>query len=96
MKLSAEVTDLSESMRMTLQQGTQRVIDLLQACLQEGISLGDFPHTESAEALAKELYYLWLGATLITKVQHTRDALECVMRATDKRLNIQTAVIQSH
>ncbi len=32
---------------------------------------------------------MWLGATLMTKVQHTRDALECTMRATEKRLNLQ-------
>ena len=89
-KLSAEVADLSESMRITLQQGTQRVIDLLQACLQQGIDAGDFLQTESAETAAKELYYMWLGAALITKIQHTRDALQCAMQATEKRLNIQT------
>ncbi len=86
----------SESMRISLQQGTQRVIDILQVCLQEGIDAGDFLHNESAETVAKELYCMWLGATLITKVQHTRDALECAMRSTEKRLNFQTAVIQSH
>ena len=89
-KLSAEVADLSESMRITLQQGTQRVIDLLQACLQQGIDAGDFLQTESAETVAKELYYMWLGAALMTKIQHSRDALQCAMQATEKRLNIQT------
>lgn len=88
-KLSAEVADLSEAMRVTLQQGTQRVINILQACVQEGVDAGNFMQTESAETIAKELYYMWLGATLITKVQHTREALECAMQATEKRLNTQ-------
>jgi TetR/AcrR family transcriptional regulator, transcriptional repressor for nem operon len=94
-KLSAEVTDLSEAMRITLQAGTQQVIDILQACIQQGMDAGDFMQTESAETTAKQLYYMWLGATLITKVQHTRDALECAMQATEKRLNIQIAAVQA-
>lgn len=88
-KLSAEVTDLSEPMRLTLKLGTQRVLDLLESCIDEGIQAGAFQAGQPAEAVAKELYYMWLGATLITKVHHTRDALEHAMRATKKCLNIQ-------
>lgn len=88
-KLSAEVADLSESMRATLQSGTQKVIDLLQGCLQEAVDLKAINCVEPAEVVAQELYFMWLGATLITKVQHTRNALACAMRATEKRLNLQ-------
>ncbi len=88
-KLSAEVTDLSEPMRLTLKLGTQRVLDLLESCIDEGIQAGAFQVGQTAEAVAKELYYMWLGATLITKVHHTRDALEHAMCATKKCLNIQ-------
>ena len=95
-KLSAEVSDLSESMRTTLQLGTQKVIYLLQACLQEAIDSNTINSHEPAETIAQELYYLWLGATLMTKVQHTRDALECAMRATEKRLNLQITPRFSH
>ena len=95
-KLSAEVTDLSESMRSTLQLGTQKVIHLLQACVQEAIDLNTINSDESAKTIAQELYYMWLGATLMTKVQHTRDALECAMRATEKRLNLQVIPRASH
>lgn len=95
-KLSAEVTDLSESMRISLKNGTQRVVDILQECVQEGIDAGNFLQNESAEVAAKELYYMWLGATLITKVQHTRDALQCAMHATEKRLNFTTANYIKH
>lgn len=95
-KLSAEVTDLSESMRATLQLGTQQVIRLLQACVQEAIDLNTIVYDEPAETMAQELYYMWLGATLMTKVQHTREALECAMRATEKRLNLQISPKVSH
>ena len=95
-KLSAEVTDLSESMRSTLQLGTQKVIYLLQACVQETIDSKAINSDEPAETIAQEVYYMWLGATLMTKVQHTRDALECVMRATEKRLNLQITPRVSH
>ena len=95
-KLSAEVTDLSESMRSTLQLGTQKVIHLLQACVQEAIDLNTINSADPAETIAQELYYMWLGATLMTKVQHTREALECAMRATEKRLNLQISPKVSH
>ena len=95
-KLSAEVTDLSESMRLTLQLGTQKVIHLLQGCVQEAIDLNTITSEDSAETIVQELYYMWLGATLITKVQHTRDALEYAMRATEKRLNLQITASVSH
>lgn len=95
-KLSAEVTDLSESMRSTLHLGTQKVIRLLQECVQEVIDLNTIISNEPADTIAQELYYMWLGATLMTKVQHTRDALECAMRATEKRLNLQITATVSH
>ena len=95
-KLSAEVTDLSESMRSTLQLGTQKVIHLLQVCVQEAIESNAINSHEPAETIAQELYYIWLGATLMTKVQHTRDALECAMRATEKRLNLQITLGAYH
>lgn len=89
-KLSGEVTDLSEAMRQTLQKGTQNVIDLLQACIDEGVVTDALHLTQSPETIAKELYYMWLGATLMTKVNHTREALDCAMQATKIRLNIQS------
>lgn len=89
-KLSGEVTDLSEAMRQTLQKGTQNVIDLLQTCINEGVVTDALHLTQSPETIAKELYYMWLGATLMTKVNHTREALDCAMQATSIRLNIQS------
>lgn len=87
-KLSAEVTDLSEAMRITLKNGTDRVIACLTNCLQEGIRKGEFPANLDVNAVTAEIYYMWVGATLLTKVSRTRAALECAMSATKIRLGL--------
>lgn len=87
-KLSAEVTDLSEAMRITLKNGTDRVIACLTDCMQEGIRKGEFPANLDAITVTAEIYYMWIGATLLTKVNHTRTALECAMSATKARLGL--------
>lgn len=85
-KLSAEVTDLSEAMRLTLKNGTDRIIACLTHCMEEGIRTGEFPAKLDAKAVTAEIYYMWIGATLLTKICHTRAALECAMNATKARL----------
>lgn len=87
-KLSAEVTDLSEAMRITLKNGTDRVIARLTNCVQEGIRQGEFPANLDAIIVTAEIYYMWIGATLLTKVGRTRAALECAMSATKARLGL--------
>ena len=87
-KLSAEVTDLSEAMRITLKNGTDSVIARLTNCVQEGIRKGEFPANLDANTVTAEIYYMWVGATLLTKVGRTRAALECAMNATKARLGL--------
>ena len=87
-KLSAEVTDLSEALRITLKNGTDSVIARLTNCVQEGIRKGEFPANLDAKTVTAEIYYMWVGATLLTKVSRTRAALECAMNATKTRLGL--------
>jgi len=87
-KLSAEVTDLSESMRLTLKNGTGRVIACLTNCVQEGVHKGEFPVNLDAKTVTEEIYYMWIGATLLTKVGRTHATLECAMNATKERLGL--------
>lgn len=86
-KLSAEVTDLSETMRMTLKRGTDRAINRLAECVQEGIDNAELPAYWDAKLVTNEIYYMWVGATLLTKVNHSRDALESAMRSLKNRLD---------
>ncbi len=87
-KLSAEVTDLSEQMRIALQQGVAKVLQRLTLCIAEAIKDNEIRAAQSAEVLARELYYMWLGATMISKLNRSSDALDAAMAATRTRLGL--------
>ncbi|MES2499161.1 MAG: TetR/AcrR family transcriptional regulator [Pseudomonadota bacterium] len=89
-KLSAEVTDLSETMRITLKLGTDRIINRIAECVQEGIDNGEFPAHLDAKFVTHEIYYMWIGATLFTKVNRSRDALESAMSSLKNKLDLST------
>lgn len=88
-KLSAEVTDLSEQMRQSLQQGIDKVQARLARCVAEAIANKELITSQSPDQLARELYCLWLGATLVTKVNRTPDALQMAMSVTRERLALE-------
>lgn len=85
-KLSGEVSDLSEAMRLALKQGTQRVIARLAECIQHAVDNKEIILSDDAEVVTKELYYLWIGATLMTKVNHTPDAFDVAINVLHSRL----------
>ena len=89
-KLSAEVTDLSETMRLTLHRGTDRIINRIALCVQEGIDNGEFSANLNAQFVTREIYYMWIGATLFTKVNRSRDALESAMSSLKNKLDLST------
>ncbi len=91
-KLSGEVTDLSESMRLALKHGTHRVIKRLASVVQEAIDNGEINLKDDARTVTEEIYYLWIGATLLTKVNHNPDALNVAMNALRARLNLSQAI----
>ena len=70
-KLGAEVSDLSEPMRLALQRGTARTIELLAQALQHGIEDGSLQAQPHPESLARRLYALWLGTSVMSKITRT-------------------------
>ena len=80
-KLSAEVADLSEAMRLTLRDGTGRVIERLADCVAAGVADESLPALDPEET-ARTLYQLWLGASLLAKLHRDASPLEQAMRAT--------------
>jgi len=70
-KLGAEVSDLSEPMRLALQRGTARTIVLLVKALQQGVEDGSVVITQHPESLAQRLYALWLGTSVMSKITRT-------------------------
>lgn len=70
-KLGAEVADLSEAMRLALNRGTSRIIQCLAGALNRGAEQGSLSLVQPPEALATQLYALWLGASVMAKITRT-------------------------
>ncbi|KOC90902.1 TetR/AcrR family transcriptional regulator [Winslowiella iniecta] len=68
-KLSAEVCDLSEPMRIALDRGSQAIIAALATTLQRAVDAGEVRLATSAPVCAEMLYMLWLGASLQCKIR---------------------------
>ena len=103
-KLSAEVCDLSEAMRLVLERGTARVIERLASCLAEGIATGDLAACPDPAEVAQQLYQQWLGATLLARVQRSAAPLDqalaqtmrwLAIRAVDSRHKLSHTQLQS-
>lgn len=92
-KLSAEVSDLSEAMRVALLGGTRQIIERLAGTLRQGAVDGSLSGLLDAPQTALALYELWLGAALLTKLRRERSALDTAMYTTLRLLGLpgQTA-----
>lgn len=86
-KLGAEVADLSEAMRLTLRDGTDRIIGRLAGCVSSGVADGSLPALDPL-ATARMLYQLWLGASLLAKLHRDESPLEHAWAATQGLLEL--------
>lgn len=87
-KLSAEVSDLSERMRTILEIGTRSVIDRLTDVIAIGQDEGVICNTQSAPMLAAALYQLWLGSTLMMKITRNSPPFDHAWEASKQLLEI--------
>ena len=85
-KLSAEVADISEAMRLTLRDGTDRVVRRIADCLEEARADGSVPASLQAEAMAQTLYGLWLGASLLAKLRRDGSPFVQALASTEQLL----------
>ncbi|MCO1335417.1 TetR/AcrR family transcriptional regulator [Microbulbifer sp. OS29] len=81
-KLSAEVADLSESMRIILRIGTDRIIERLQKGIESAIEEGSLVLPMNAYSAATTLYQLWLGASLLSKINRSMTPMVDAMSTT--------------
>lgn len=88
-KLSAEVADISETMRLTLRDGTDRVVQRIAQCLEEAREDGSVASTLAADATALTLYELWLGASLLAKLRRDGSPFDHALRSTEGLLGAQ-------
>lgn len=84
-KLGPEMCDLSDDMRAVLRSGTDAIIQRIARCAAQGQSDGSIPATLAAPALAESLYQLWLGASLLAKLNHSSAPFDTAL-ATSRRL----------
>src|SRR5690554_2049888 len=87
-KLAAEVSDLSEPMRVVLLTGTNQVIQRLTQAVADGIFDESLPAHLNAEITASTLYQLWLGASLRAKITRDRVPMEHALKATHGLLGL--------
>ncbi|ANW27083.1 TetR family transcriptional regulator [Vibrio coralliilyticus] len=85
-KLSAEVSDLSEPMRITLASGAGQVIDSIAQCIESGIKDGSIKALD-AQQVATQLYQQWLGASLLNKLVQDQSHLERSLETTQSLLS---------
>ncbi|MGB3222428.1 MAG: TetR/AcrR family transcriptional regulator [Desulforhopalus sp.] len=88
-KLSAEVADLSEPMRIALLNGSSLVVQRIAQCIEAGIDDGSIVKSNAA-VTADFLYNMWLGATLMSKLQRNADGLQQSLRITTSILTNNT------
>lgn len=84
-KLGAEVCDLSEDMRGVLERGTAKIIQRITACVDMGVADGSVDADGNSRDFAESLYQLWLGASLLVKVNKSTESFDTAM-STTKRL----------
>ncbi|WP_201579896.1 TetR/AcrR family transcriptional regulator [Psychrobacter sp. Pi2-52] len=87
-KLSAEVADMSETMRKALDTGYQQTTMWLAEQIKAGWADGSVPRLDniSAESMAKRWYLAWLGASLIAKISQTNTPLAEIWQMTTTQL----------
>ncbi|MBP6862737.1 MAG: TetR/AcrR family transcriptional regulator [Neisseriaceae bacterium] len=81
-KLSAEVSDLSDPMRLALLEGSDSVMQRLIRCMQDGQADGSISPQLDPEVEIPTLYALWLGASLSNKLTQDDQPLQLAMHKT--------------
>lgn len=87
-KLGAEVADLSESMRLALDRGTSAVIDRLERAVAIGVADGSLTIDGDPRDVARGLYQLWLGASVMAKIVKGTEPFQTATTTTRHILNL--------
>ncbi len=88
-KLGAEVADLSEAMRAALVHGTSGITQRLTAAIEAGVAEGSLSVDGDPGGVARSLYQLWLGASVMTKIVRGAQPFEAAMTTTREILHLR-------
>jgi len=87
-KLGAEVADMSEAMRATLNRGTAGIVTRLSRAIEIGMGEGSLCIEGDAASAAQSLYQLWLGASIMVKIVRNLQPFEMAMKTTQQMLHL--------
>ncbi|MFD7129823.1 MULTISPECIES: TetR/AcrR family transcriptional regulator [Streptomyces] len=87
-KLGAEVSDLSEAMRLALKEGTTAIVERLERTISAGVEDGSLTIDASARDTAQALYDMWLGASVMVKIHRDIGPLDTTMTVTRQLLQL--------
>lgn len=87
-KMAAEVADLSEAMRLAIKRGTTGIVSRLAAAIEDGVAEGSLTIAGDASSMAHSLYQLWLGASVMVKIQRNVDPFATAMMTTRQILHL--------
>ncbi|MDP0930094.1 TetR/AcrR family transcriptional regulator [Paracoccus onubensis] len=86
-KLGAEVSDISEGMRIALKNGTSAIVNRLSRVVKQGLADGSIESSRNPYDVAETLYQLWLGASVMTKIARSPAPFDAALAATDQILS---------
>jgi TetR/AcrR family transcriptional repressor of nem operon len=87
-KMAAEVADLSEAMRLSIKRGTEGIVSRLAAAIEAGVAEGSLTVGADAAATAHSLYQLWLGASIMVKIERDVEPFATAMSTTRQILHL--------
>lgn len=90
-KMAAEVADLSEAMRLSIRRGTSGIVSRLAAAIEAGVEEGSLTISGDAVATARSLYQLWLGASVMVKIERDVAPFATAMQSTRDMLHLSPA-----
>ncbi len=87
-KLGAEVSDLSEPMRLALKEGTDAIVDRLERMINGGLRDGSVAIDGDPRGTAQALYEMWLGASIMAKIHRSLAPLDSTTVMTRQILHL--------
>jgi TetR/AcrR family transcriptional repressor of nem operon len=87
-KMAAEVADLSEAMRLAIKRGTAGIVGRLAVAIDAGVAEGSLTIDGNATDCAQSLYQLWLGASIMVKIEREVAPFATAMTATRQMLKL--------
>jgi TetR/AcrR family transcriptional repressor of nem operon len=85
-KLGPEVCDLSDDMRTVLAKGTDAIVGRITHCITQGQADGSIATELQPADLAESLYALWLGASLLAKLNKSSQPFDTALAASRQML----------